>query len=144
MKFLLDASALLPVIMKSGKKLIADASQIDLLTTDLAIYESGNGLWAMAVLTNKTTLENAQDTIASINEFISRSLISAINFTSIDLHAVLSLAETNHMTFYEASYIVATQKTNSVLVTEDKKLFKIACKYVKVMSVAELEQEIGD
>jgi len=141
LKFLLDASAMLPVVMKGGRKLIANAAQTDLVTTDLAVYEACNGLWKLVVLTKSMSSQNAQETISLMNELISKNLIKTINFAMLDLTFSFNLAQTNHITFYDATCITAAQRANSVLVTEDKKLFKIASDYVKTMQFAELEKE---
>lgn len=141
MKFLLDASALLPLVTRSGKRLIADAAQEDLITTDLGIYEACNGLWKLVTLVKTISLQDAQEIIAVLNDLTSKKLIQITNFTAIDLSSTLNLAQLNHMTFYDASYIVVAQKAKLALVTEDQKLFKIANNYVKAMRFSELEKE---
>lgn len=40
MKYLLDASALLPLETRHGRQLIVEASRENLVTIDLAIYEA--------------------------------------------------------------------------------------------------------
>jgi predicted nucleic acid-binding protein len=85
--------------------------------------------------------QNAQETISLMNELISKNLIKTINFAMLDLTFSFNLAQTNHISFYDATYIAAAQRAKSVLATEDKKLFKIASNYVKTMQVAELEKE---
>jgi len=144
LKFLLDASAMLPIVTRSGKKLIADAAQADFITTDLAIYEACNGLWKLSTLLKTISLENAQEIVELLNELTTKNLIQTINFTTIDLLSTLNLAQTNHLTFYDASYITAAQNIKATLVTEDKKLFKTANNYVKTMSVAQLEKEFAN
>jgi len=143
LKFLLDASAMVPMITRSGKKLIADSAQADFITTDLAIYEACNGLWKLATLLKTISLQNAQDIATVLNELTAKNLIQTINFTMIDLPSTLNLAQANHITFYDASYIAAAQRVRAALVTEDQKLCKVANNYVKTMSVAQLEKEFA-
>lgn len=143
MKFLLDASALLPLVTRSGKKLIAEAARADLITTDLAIYEACNGLWKLATLLKTLTLKDAQDIATVLNELTAKNLIQTINFTSINLAQTLDIAQKAQITFYDASYISAAQNTKATLVTEDQKLLKAASKSVKTMSFTQLQNELA-
>lgn len=143
MKFLLDASALLPLITRSGKKLITEAANADLLTTDLAIYESCNGLWKLATLLKTLTLKDAQDIATVLNELTAKNLIQTINFTNINLAQTLDIAQKAQITFYDASYISAAQNTKATLATEDQKLIKAASKTVKTMSFTQLQNELA-
>jgi predicted nucleic acid-binding protein len=143
LKFLLDASALLPLVTRSGKKLIAEAAQADLITTDLAIYEACNGLWKLATLLKTLTLKDAQDIATVLNELTAKNLIQTINFTSIDLAHTLGIAQKTQVTFYDASYIATAQNIKATLATEDQKLLKAASKSVKTMSFAQLQNELA-
>jgi len=143
LKFLLDASALLPLVTRSGKKFIAEAAGVDLITTDLAIYETCNGLWKLATLLKTLTLKDAQDIATVLNELTAKNLIQAINFTSIHLAQTLDIAQKMQVTFYDASYITATQNIKATLATEDKKLFKAASKSVKTISFPQLQNELN-
>ena len=143
MKFLLDASALLPLVTQSGKKLIAEATNADLITSNLAIYESCNGLWKLATLLKTLTLKDAQDIATILNELTAKNIIQTINFTSIDLAQTLDIAQKAQITFYDASYITIAQDIKATLVTEDKKLLKAATKSVKTMSFTQLQNELA-
>jgi predicted nucleic acid-binding protein len=143
LKFLLDASALLPLVTRSGKKLIAEAARADLITTDLAIYEACNGLWKLATLLKTLTLKDAQDIATVLNELTAKNLIQTINFTSIDLAHTLGIAQKTQVTFYDASYIATAQNIKATLATEDQKLLKAASKSVKTMSFAQLQNELA-
>jgi predicted nucleic acid-binding protein len=141
LKFLLDASAMLPLVTRSGRRLIVDAARVDLITTDLAIYEACNGLWKLATLLKTISLQDAQEIIALLSELKIKNLIQTISFNVIDLHSTFSLAHANRITFYDASYILAAQKANLVLVTEDQKLCKLAKDYVKTSRLCDLQKE---
>lgn len=142
MKFLLDASVLIPLVTQSGKKLIAQAANADLWTTDLAIYESCNGLWKLATLLKTVTLKEAQDISAVLNELTEKNLIKTTNFSSINLPDTIDMAQKLQITFYDASYIAASQNLKATLATEDQKLLKTASKTVKVISFSQLQSEL--
>jgi predicted nucleic acid-binding protein len=141
LKFLLDASAILPLLTRTGRNLIVNATQTDLIITDLAIYEACNGLWKLATLLKTISLQNAQELVTLLDKLTTKNLVQTINFTMIDLLATLNLAQSNRLTFYDASYIVAAQGVKGILVTEDQKLCKTANSYVKTISFAQLEKE---
>ena len=84
MKYLLDASALLPLITRRGKQLIIEASREDLATTDLAIYEACNSLWKLSTLLKQISLEDAADTADTIKDLNIRGVIKQIKFKKLD------------------------------------------------------------
>jgi len=143
LKFLLDASALLPLVTRSGKKLIAMAACSELITTDLAIYEACNGLWKLATLLKTLTLKDAQDIATVLNELTAKNLIQTISFASIDLAHTLDIAQKAQVTFYDASYIAAAQNIKAPLATEDQKLLKAANKFVRTISFLQLQNELA-
>lgn len=143
MKFLLDASVLLPLVTRSGKKLIAEAATAELITTDLAVYEVCNGLWKLATLLKTITMEDAADIAAILNELTAKNLIQTVSFDSIDFTTTLDIAQKNQLTFYDASYIVVAQNVKAILATEDQKLLKAASKSVKTLSFAQLQSELA-
>jgi predicted nucleic acid-binding protein len=143
LKFLLDASALLPLVTRSGKKLIAEAACAELITTDLAIHEACNGLWKLATLLKTLTLKDAQDIATVLNELTAKNLIQTISFASIDLAHTLDIAQKAQVTFYDASYIAAAQNIKATLATEDQKLLKAANKFVRTISFLQLQNELA-
>ena len=143
MKFLLDASALLQLVTRSGKKLIAMAACAELITIDLAIYEACNGLWKLATLLKTLTLKDAQDIATVLNELAAKNLIHPISFASIDLAHTLDIAQKAQVTFYDASYIAAAQNIKATLATEDQKLLKAANKFVRTRSFLQLQNELA-
>lgn len=85
MKYLLDASALLPLITKRGKQLIKqliiiEAFREDLATIDLAIYEACNSLWKLSTLLKSISIEDAVDTANAIKDLAIRDVIKPIKF----------------------------------------------------------------
>jgi len=142
-KCLLDASALLPLVTRRGKRLIVDAFRIDLITTDLAIYEACNSLWKLATLLKTITLEDAADVATLLQEVTVRNVIRTTNFTKLDFPHALSIAHKERLTFYDASYIVTAANTKAILVTEDEKLRKAASKFVKTIAYTRLENRLS-
>lgn len=143
MRYLLDASALLPLISKSGEKLLTEAQRESLITTDLAVYEACNSLWKLARLMRSLSLEDAAAVVAMIKDLTARKLIQATSFAEIDLSETLKRAFDENLTFYDASYIVTAEKTEAILVTEDRKLRETAAKYVDTMTYGDFEKELS-
>jgi predicted nucleic acid-binding protein len=142
-KYLLDASALLPLVTRRGKRLIPDALRIELITTDLAMYEACNSLWKLATLLKTITLEDAADVGKALKDLTARNVIQTVNFTHLDFSHTLSIAHKERLTFYDALYIAAAKSKEAVLVTEDEKLRKVAGKFVRTIAYTRLENRLN-
>lgn len=143
MNYLLDASALLPLITRRGKLLIIEASREDLATTDLAIYEACNSLWKLSTLLKQISLKDAVDVANTIKDLAIRGVIKPIKFTKLDFSNTLRIANKEGLTFYDASYIVAAKNLEAILVTEDEKLKKTANKFIKTITYSDLENKLA-
>ncbi|MEM2104018.1 MAG: type II toxin-antitoxin system VapC family toxin [Candidatus Bathyarchaeia archaeon] len=142
MKYLLDASALLPLVTRRGRRLILEASREDLVTTDLAICEACNSLWKLSTLLKLISIEDAIDTATTIKNLAIRGVIKPIKFTKIDFSNTLQIAHKEGLTFYDASYITTARNTEATLVTEDEKLKKTASKIIKTITYSDLESKL--
>lgn len=142
MKYLLDASALLPLVTKCGRKLIVEASREELFTTDLAIYEACNSLWKLSKLLKTISIEDAVNTAIIIRDLAIKSVIKPINFTKLDFSHTIQIAHKEGLTFYDASYITTAKNTEAILVTEDEKLQKVANKFIKAITYTNLESKL--
>lgn len=142
MRYLLDASALLPLVTSRGGQLIVEASRENLVTTDLALYEACNTLWKLTTLLKSISLEDAVDVAVMLKELVMRNIIQSLNFTKLDFSETLKRAYEDLLTFYDASYIAAAQSTEAILVTEDEKLRKAAGKFVKTITYTDLESRL--
>ncbi|RLE80709.1 MAG: hypothetical protein DRJ52_05800 [Thermoprotei archaeon] len=140
MKFLLDASVVVPLLIDYGEKLLNIVAKVSFHVLDLTVYEAGNSLWKMSTLLKITSLEDAIEIIEVLKELTRKKLIKPIYFNELDLLGITELAARENTTFYDSSYIVASKKLNATLVTEDKELIKKAEKYVNVMTYAQLKQ----
>lgn len=142
MKYLLDASALLPLVTRRGKQLIVDASRENLVTTDLAIYEACNSLWKLATLLQTIALEDAVNVAILLKDLTITNIIQLINYTKLDFPNALKRAHKENLTFYDSSYIADAEKIDAVLITEDEKLRETASKFVKTITYADLESRL--
>lgn len=143
MKYLLDASALLPLVTRRGKQLIVEASHENLVTTDLAIYEACNSLWKLSTLLKSISLEDAVDVATTLKDLAAKSVIQPINFAKLDFSHTLKRAHKVRLTFYDASYITTAESTEAILVTEDEKLRETASKFVKTITYTDLENRLA-
>ncbi|MGD0175580.1 MAG: type II toxin-antitoxin system VapC family toxin [Candidatus Bathyarchaeia archaeon] len=143
MRYLLDASALVPLITKFGKDLIARAATDRFLTTDLAIYEACNTLWKMSSLLGSISLEDGLETVSIIRELTERDTIHLIGVSKVELAATLRLASEQKLTFYDASYVTIAQDQRAALVTQDRELSDVARKSVEVLNFTGLERRIS-
>jgi predicted nucleic acid-binding protein len=142
-KYLLDTSALLPLVTRRGKQLIVEASRETLVTTDLAIYEACNSLWKLSTLLKSISLEDTVDVANTLKDLALRSLIQPINFAKLDFSQTLKRAYKEQLTFYDTSYITTAESTEAILVTEDEKLRKAASKFVKTITYTDLENRLA-
>ncbi len=143
MKYLLDASALLPLVTRRGKRLIVEASRENLVTTDLAIYEACNSLWKLATLLRTISIEDAVDVATTLKDLAVKNVIQPVNFAKLDFSHTLNKAYKERLTFYDASYIAIAERTEAILVTEDEKLQKVAGKFVKTITYPDLESRVA-
>jgi len=100
--------------------------KVELNAPTLLVYEVLNGLWK-AVERDHVKTEDA----ASILEMFAKIKPKSICLELEDEKRTLEIAVTNHISFYDASYIAAAIKTNSVLITADQSLHNVAKKYVR-------------
>ena len=140
MRLLLDASAIVPLILDYGERIIGLAARAPLHTIDLAVYETGNSLWKLSSLLKTIGLEDANEVLEVLRELVRRRIIEITRFDKLDLRRIMKLATDENTTFYDASYIAAAETLNAVLVTEDKELRKKAENYVSTMTYIQLRQ----
>lgn len=143
MKYLLDASALLPLVVRRGKQLLFEASREDLVTTDLALYEACNSLWKLSTLLKSISIDDAIDAATTIKDLATRGVIKPIKFTELDFSNTLRIAHREGLTFYDASYITTARNAEATLVTEDEKLKKAASKFIKTTTYSDLESKLA-
>ncbi|KPV65352.1 MAG: Exonuclease VapC9 [Candidatus Bathyarchaeota archaeon BA1] len=143
MKYLLDASALVPLLSEFGEKLIVKAAEERLSTTDLAVYEAGNSLWKLSTLLRLISLEDAVEAMDVLKGLTARGIIYVVGFEELNLASTLRLAGGGELTFYDASYIVAAENMGAILVTEDEKLREAASKRVNTTTYTDFKRKVA-
>ncbi|MCD6562784.1 MAG: type II toxin-antitoxin system VapC family toxin, partial [Thermoproteales archaeon] len=108
--YLIDTSALYPLILKLREKFLVYADKMAVL--DLTLYEVGNVLWKEYKRRKIKNLEN-------ITILFQEMLASLRRLTINDLGGVLRMAVEKDLTFYDAAYVYAAEKLNIKLITED-------------------------
>lgn len=142
MRYLLDASALLPLVTKFGRNLIAKAAKDWVATTDLAIYEACNSLWKLSSLLGSLSLKDGLETVSVIRQLTETDTIHLLGQSELDLVATLTFASEQKLTFYDSSYVIIAEDRGATLVTQDKDLKKAARSRVEVITYADLEHRM--
>jgi len=111
-----DASALLNIVRSLGPDSLDHLKGNFILT--LTPYEIGNALWRESVLLNRISIEEALSTLELMTS--SYKILNIISPKNASL--ILKLAHELRITYYDSSYLVASQELNAKLVTDDEKL----------------------
>jgi len=104
-------------------------------TIELARFELGNAIWKEASLRKTITIDQAISLINMVVEVLDKLRIVDIRGLESE---ILKLSYEENLTFYDTAYLYASLKTNMPLVTEDRKLYEKAKKYVTVRKVKEI------
>ena len=115
-RYLLDASALYPLILRLREGLLSHKDRFAVL--DLTVYEVGNALW-------KASRRGAVKRLAPVAEMF-EEVLKGLERLSIGsrIYEVLDVAAKNGMTFYDASYVYVARREGLRLVTEDPELLR--------------------
>ncbi len=127
--YLLDASAVYPVILRMREKVMEYSHIFSVL--DITFYEVGNVLWKEF---RRGRLENRKVVVEMFEEFFSEVNVRRMP----DMSDILELAARENLTFYDASYLIAAKKYGIKLVTEDRDLLR----FPECMSVEDLIREL--
>ena len=133
-RYLLDASALYPLLRRLGKSLYRHLKTLAVL--DLTKYEVGNALWVEV----KHGL--VVDWLPVVKAWI--EVFRGLKELKVeDLVDVEELATRLDVTFYDAAYIFTANRMGLILVTEDEEMRdKASTIEVDVASVDELVQRL--
>ncbi|MBO3842283.1 MAG: type II toxin-antitoxin system VapC family toxin [Candidatus Brockarchaeota archaeon] len=133
MKAIVDASSLLTMIKNiEGEALLSRLN--GLATLDMAFYEIGNALWKQVSIRGVASREELKRVVLAVGKVFLMNSFIKIGWRDLDYSAVFDLAVGNGITFYDASYLMASIVFKKPLVTEDEKLKRVAAKHVQVMS----------
>jgi len=114
-KYLVDASAIYPLIVKLREGLLTYMDMFVVL--DLTRYEVGNVLWK----------EYKSGRIRDLGSIVAlfEMVFDSFDKLSIDrLDGVLRIAVERDLTFYDASYVYVAEKMGMSLVTEDHEILE--------------------
>ncbi|MCD6357246.1 MAG: type II toxin-antitoxin system VapC family toxin [Thermoproteales archaeon] len=128
-RYLLDASALYPLLKKLGSDLYDALRKAAIL--DLTKYEVGNAIWVEA---RRGLIREWREVARAWSKILERAReIKVFNVEGIE-----ELAIELNLTFYDAAYAYAASRAGLTLVTEDQELGeKASSAGVKTISVEE-------
>lgn len=135
MTFLLDANSIFFILRSSQEEMKSRVIQ-DAKILDLTYYEVGNAIWKDLELTGSLSEEDLLKLTAAIEMTLSN--LERVHCTEMELSGILETARRERLTFYDSSYVHVAKKNNITLVTEDRKLARVAKKYVKTLTVDDL------
>lgn len=130
---LFDASALLNIIEEKGEDSIEFLR--DGYITDLTFYEVGNAMWK-SVHIELITANDAEVILKTFNQL--STTMNVVPYNRNELLKILNISLKESITFYDASYLHNALKNNLALVTDDKRLKKVANEYLEVLESEEV------
>lgn len=117
-KYLLDASALYPIILEPYKytSMLEDSAILD-----LTLYEIGN---AALVSWRRRLLRSYTGFMKSATKAM--RILGIIRLGPGDIEGIARVAEETGLTYYDSAYVYAARKLGLVLVTEDAEILRKA------------------
>lgn len=94
-------------------------------TIDLAHYEVGNAVWRECFLLKRITPSEAAKLLKSIFAILRAMDVAVLEDEEMGV-AILNMAGSLNITYYDASYLAEAQRLNKTLVTDDEKLAQAA------------------
>ncbi|MCD6491007.1 MAG: type II toxin-antitoxin system VapC family toxin [Candidatus Njordarchaeia archaeon] len=126
MRYLFDACSFLELVKQKKSRILENQYVLD-----LTFYELCNAIWKEVNLFKSINRNEGLKLIKSLEIILTRLNVLRIKE---ELSSIYNLAITEALTAYDATYIHSAEKNKLVLVTEDKKLYKKARKYVQVLN----------
>ncbi len=117
-----DASSLVAVLLDDDTPPISVLFDGHVL--DLTFYEAGNVLWKIHALQERTTPKEHTELVSLLSDL--RHELVVHDLEEIGLEAVMDIATTTELTFYDAGYLACAEVLGTTLVTEDGELLAIA------------------
>jgi len=115
-QYLLDASAVYPLLLELGEKFVDYAHRF--LVLDLTVYEVGNTLLKEFKRGHISNLRAAAELFDEAFSYVN------VVRDYVDIPEILELTINEDLTFYDAAYIYAARRLGVKLVTEDKDLLR--------------------
>ncbi|MGQ4892231.1 MAG: type II toxin-antitoxin system VapC family toxin [Candidatus Njordarchaeia archaeon] len=136
MSYLIDASALLPLLKRYGERIAFWRHKLFIL--DLTIYEVGNAIWKDLYLIKrgkiKTNLGGVRELIEAVIEILAQLNVLSINLEDFD--RIIEESTNLGLTFYDSAYVYYAEKNNLTLITEDREILK---KYGKAITTKDVK-----
>jgi len=117
--FLFDAGSILLLVRELGE--LAPDILLKSSTIPLAYYEVGNAVWKECFLLKRLDVEKAVRLLASVFAIMGEMDVMGPGDEKFGV-AVLDTAGRLNVTYYDASYLVAAQEQDRILVTDDERL----------------------
>ena len=117
--FLFDAGSILLLVRELGE--LAPDILLKSSTIPLAYYEVGNAVWKECFLLKRLDVEKAVRLLASVFAIMGEMDVMGFGDERFGV-AVLDAAGRLNVTYYDASYLVAAQEQDRILVTDDERL----------------------
>ena len=121
-KLLFDANAIYNLIRENPDDAVDILSEGS--TIHLAYYELGNALWRECLLLKRISVQEAEKSLCFMYEILKRMQIASLDIDTG--RQVLDVACKFNLTFYDSAYLTEAKKSNTPLVTDDKKLARAA------------------
>lgn len=132
---LFDASAIVNLLISQGGRII------DIVTgnwtLDLTVYEVGNAVWKLNTIKSKITSAEADNLLRNLLDIVA-DRIRLISSSEIDHLSTIRIAREEKLGYYDAIYLSIAMTRNLLLVTDDRRLYNSAKKYVKVLTSSHL------
>ncbi|MBX8638442.1 MAG: type II toxin-antitoxin system VapC family toxin [Thermoplasmata archaeon] len=102
-------------------------------TLDLTVYEVGNAVWKLNTIKSKITSAEADNLLRNLLDIVA-DRIRLISSSEIDHLSTIRIAREEKLSYYDATYLSIAMTRNLLLVTDDRRLYNSAKKYVKVLT----------
>ncbi|MBX8635178.1 MAG: type II toxin-antitoxin system VapC family toxin [Thermoplasmata archaeon] len=106
-------------------------------TLDLTVYEVGNAVWKLNTIKSKITSAEADNLLRNLLDIVA-DRIRLISSSEIDHLSTIRIAREEKLGYYDAIYLSIAMTRNLLLVTDDRRLYNSAKKYVKVLTSSHL------
>jgi len=120
---LFDVSSIMLLVRELGEK--APDLLVTGSTIPLAYYEAGNVVWKECFLLKRMSVEEAARLLRSIFAIIREMDMVRLEDEELSV-AVLDIAGSLNVTYYDASYLLAARELHRTLVTDDERLMAAA------------------
>jgi len=128
--YLFDSSAIVNLVKRGYLKPLSKG-----VTLDLAIYECLSAVWKEYFLLGRLDEEIARKLLSVLRGVFDVITIASIRESEVE---VFEFAVKEGLTVYDAAYLYYAIRNKSILVTDDKKLWEKAKRYVEVAASKDL------